>query len=116
MKRILVLAAGLFCAAGVRAQQSPAHPQYLMLTVFEDYGLGERVTVLETHDDGTQTKRELNWKSPGTYKRFIVHEDSVMVMLHGYFIQGWNLVSSDAAHNPATNSTFVEHYYLRREQ
>ena len=116
MKYFLVLACALALTVGARAQQSAAHPQYLLLTVFEDYGLGQDVTLLETHDDGTQIKKNLKWKSPGTYKRLIVHEDSVMVMLKVYFNQGWNLVSSDAAHNPATNNTFVDHFYLRKDQ
>ena len=130
MKKTFVLLAGIaFAAIGIAAglarPQSPTRPQaqsltrpqspqpqsaqYLIVTFYEDYDIGGKSRMVETHEDGSHQITALKWKNPDTFNRKVAHDDSVMVHLKSFFDQGWSLVSIN-------NGALGASYYLRKGQ
>jgi hypothetical protein len=97
-----------------RQQAAPQSPQpqsaqYLIVSFYEDYDIGGKSKMVETHEDGSHQITALKWKNPDTFNRKVAHDDSVMVRLKSFFDQGWSLVSIN-------NGTLGASYYLRKGQ
>jgi len=120
MKKMLsILSVAVSLAMGARAQQQPQQhsqrSQYLIVTVYEDYGLGGNSRLVETREDGSQAIKEIKWNSPYNFKRAAAHEDSLMVQLKPFFDDGWNLVSTNTVPSGTPYSAVVTRYFLRKE-
>jgi hypothetical protein len=96
--------------------QPPKSSQFMMITFFEDYGIGGRTRMIETQEDGSQQVRVIDWKSPYTFARTADHDDSLMMALKPFLDEGWSPVSSNATPGSNGYSVTITRYILIKEQ
>jgi hypothetical protein len=95
----------------VHAQQKTVH--HLILTIFESYGLGGSKTLIETRDDGTQTRRKIGMRQPTGLNNVMKNEDTVMLALKPYFAAGWEISASTTTESSTDVFTRI---FLRKEE
>jgi hypothetical protein len=110
-KTILVLFLLGAVAPIVHAQQKTVH--HLILTIYESYGLGGSKTLIETRDDGTQTKRQIGMRQPLGVSAVMKNEDTVMVALKPYFAAGWEISASTTT---VSSTDVFTRIFLRKEE
>jgi hypothetical protein len=99
-------------AHSLHAQQKTVH--HLLVTFYENYSITGGKTLIETREDGTQTKKEIEMRQPTGLSNVMKNEDSVMSLLKPYFLAGWEIgaVSSTVQ----SSSYFVTRFFLRKEE
>ena len=95
----------------LHAQQKTVH--HLIVTVFETYGIGGTRALIETRDDGSQTRRKIEINSAFSIKNLMEHEDTLMLALKPYFDQRWEVTASTAM---VSSSEFTTRFFLRKEE
>jgi hypothetical protein len=60
----------------------------LIVTIYESYGIGGKRALIETHDDGSQTKRDIDVRLGITLSTVMRNEDTLMGALKPLFC-GW---------------------------
>jgi hypothetical protein len=110
-KTILILLVLWIAAPPVHAQQKIVH--HLMVTIYESYGIGGVRALIETHDDGSQTRKKLGIRAAFGIKNVMQHEDTIMLALKPYFDQGWEVTASTAMDS---SSEFTTRFSLRKEE
>jgi hypothetical protein len=95
----------------VHAQQKTVH--HLMVTIYESYGIGGIRALIETRDDGSQTRKKLRITAAFGIKNVMEHEDSLMLALKPYFDQGWEVTASTAI---VASSEYTTRFFLRKEE
>jgi hypothetical protein len=111
-KTILIL---LLLGAGmplVHAQQKTVH--HLIVTIYENYSLISTRLLIETRDDGSQTRREIGFHDILNIKYLMQHEDTIMLALKPYFDQGWEVTASTAT--VASSVEYTTRFFLRKEE
>ena len=111
-KAILILLLLGTGAPLVHAQQKTVH--HLIVTIYESYGLGGSRSLIETRDDGSQSRRKIEFRNVLGIKDLMEHEDTMMLALKIYFSQGWEVTASTATVTSSTEST--TRFFLRKEE
>lgn len=98
--------------------QPPQRAQYLIITIYEYYGIGGNTRMIQTLEDGSQLIKDLDWKDPYNFKRLTWHDDSLMAALKPFFDEGWNLVSTNAITGGTGTSSgaIITRFFLKKEQ
>jgi hypothetical protein len=113
MKKTIVILFLLGAAApAVHAQQKTAH--HLMVTFYENSSFGGTHLLIETHEDGSQTKRDVKFHNSLGIKGLMEHEDTLMLAMKSYFDQGWKLESSTAT--VLSSFEYTTRFFLRKEE
>ena len=111
LKTIFVLFLLGAVAPIVHAQQKTVH--HLIVTIYENYGLGSGRTLIETRDDGTQSRREIGMKQMLGLSAVMRNEDTVMTALKPYFAAGWEITAS----SETESSTYIfTRIFMRKEE
>jgi hypothetical protein len=98
----------------LRAQQNTVH--HMIITTYEYYGIGAQKLLIETHEDGTQTRRDIGFHNTlGAVKGIMQHEDTLMLALKPYFDQGWEVTASTAIQTASTNGEYITRFFLRKK-
>jgi hypothetical protein len=108
---LLLLLLGIGAPA-LHAQQKTVH--HLLVTFYENYTITGGKTLIETREDGTQTKKDIEMRQSIGLSSVMKNEDSVMSLLKPYFLAGWEIsaVSSTAQ----SSYYFVTRFFLRKEE
>jgi hypothetical protein len=112
-KTILILLLLWISMPLVHAQQKTVH--HLIVTIYETYGIGGKRALIETHDDGSQTKRDIGMRQGITLSTVMRNEDTLMGALRPYFADGWE-ISASAATMDASSSYYFTRFFLRKEE
>jgi hypothetical protein len=96
----------------VHAQQKTVH--HLIVTIYETYGIGGSRILIETRDDGSQTKRDIGMRQGITLSTVMRNEDTLMGALRPYFAAGWEISASTATMDASTSYYFTR-FFLRKE-
>jgi hypothetical protein len=111
-KVILVLFLLWAAAPAAHAQQKTV--QHLMVTLYENSSFGGSRSLIETHEDGSQTKREIKFRNTLGIKGLMEHEDTMMLVMKSYFDPGWKLESSTAT--VLSSYEYTTRFFLRKEE
>lgn len=96
----------------VHAQQKTV--QHLMVTFYENSSFGGTHLLIETHEDGSQTKRDVKFHSSLGIKGLMEHEDTLLLAMKSYFDQGWKLETSTAT--VLSSFEYTTRFFLRKEE
>lgn len=97
----------------VHAQQKTV--RHLIVTIYETYGIGGSRTLIETRDDGSQTKRNIGMRQSIGLSTVMRNEDTVMAALRPYFAAGWE-ISASSAIAEVSSSLYITRFFLRKEE
>jgi hypothetical protein len=111
-KSILILFLLGAAASAVHAQQKTLH--HLMVTLYENSSFGGTHLLIETHEDGSQTKRDVRFHNSLGIKGLMEHEDTLMLAMKSYFDEGWKLESSTAT--VLSSYEYTTRFFLRKEE
>ena len=112
-KTILILLLLWMAMPQVHAQQKTVH--HLIVTIYESYGIGGKRALIETNDDGSQTKRDIDVRLGITLSTVMRNEDTLMGALKLYFAAGWE-ISASTATAEASSSFYMTRFFLRKEE
>ncbi len=92
-----------------------AKGETLIMTIYEDWGIGSKPQIILTHQDGTQEIRFIKWPAPYSVKNLAIREDSLMTAIGPLLLEGWKVVSSTATGGGTTASTETTRIFFRKE-
>lgn len=117
MKKLFLALILLAAVTSGYAQASTTKPaaETLLMTIYEDWGIGSKAQIILTHQDGSQDSRTIRWPAPYNEKRLAIREDSLMIALQPFLQAGWKIVTTSTTGGGPTASTETTRIFFRKE-
>jgi hypothetical protein len=111
-KTALILLLLMIGAPALHAQQKNVH--HLLVSFYENYSITGGKSLIETREDGSQTKKDIEMRQSIGLASVMKNEDSVMALLKPYFLAGWEI--SAVSSTTQSSSYIVTRFFLRKEE